>query len=136
MLFRSRLREYLDAGFDPAEPVVLVGDLNVAPEDRDVYDPEAWRGRVLFSEPEKEALERIRAWGFRDCFRAHHEEGGLYSWWDYRMHMFRRGNGLRIDHVWASEPAAAACTACDILVEPRRWERPSDHAPVVADFNF
>lgn len=132
----ERLRAWLDAGFDPQRPVVLVGDFNVAPEDRDVYDPEAFRGRVLFSEPEKEALARIRAWGFTDCFRRHHEEAGLYSWWDYRMNQFRRGNGLRIDHVWGSVPAAQACIGCDIHVEPRRWERPSDHAPVVAEFDL
>ncbi|MFA9459694.1 exodeoxyribonuclease III [Thiohalorhabdus methylotrophus] len=131
-----RLRAWLDETCDPADPVVLVGDFNVAPEDRDVYDPEAWRGRVLFSEPEKEALETIRAWGFTDCFRLHHEEAGLFSWWDYRMNQFRRGMGLRIDHIWASKPAAEACTACDIFVEPRRWERPSDHAPVVAELNL
>jgi len=132
----ERLRTWLDEAFDPAAPVVLVGDFNVAPEDRDVYDPEAFRDRVLFSEPEKAALERIRAWGFTDCFRQHHGEAGLYSWWDYRMNMFRRGNGLRIDHVWATPAAAEVCTACDILVEPRRWERPSDHAPVVAAFGL
>ncbi len=133
LAWMRRLREYLDAAFDPGQPVALVGDFNVAPEDRDLYDPEAWRGRVLFSEPEKEALEHIRAWGFSDCFRRHHDESGRYSWWDYRMSMFRRGMGLRIDHIWASGPAATACTACDIVVEPRRWERPSDHAPVVAE---
>ena len=132
----ERLRGWLDTAFDPADPVVLVGDFNVAPEDRDVYDPEAFRDRVLFSEPEKAALERIRAWGFRDCFRQHHDEAGLYSWWDYRMNQFRRDMGLRIDHVWATPAAAEACTACDIAVEPRRWERPSDHAPVVATFEL
>ncbi|HKJ71833.1 MAG TPA: exodeoxyribonuclease III [Gammaproteobacteria bacterium] len=132
----ARLRTWLDAEFDPAEPVVLVGDFNVAPEDRDVHDPEALRGRILFSDAEKEALERIRAWGFTDCFRAHHAEAGLYSWWDYRMNQFRRDMGLRIDHVWATPAAAEACAACDIVVEPRRWERPSDHAPVVAEFEL
>ncbi|HKJ87443.1 MAG TPA: exodeoxyribonuclease III, partial [Gammaproteobacteria bacterium] len=91
----QRLREWLDASCDPGEPVVLVGDFNVAPEDRDVYDPEVWRGRILFSDQEKAALETIREWGFTDCFRAHHEEDGLYSWWDYRMNQFRRGMGLR-----------------------------------------
>ncbi|KPV41001.1 exodeoxyribonuclease III [Thiohalorhabdus denitrificans] len=132
----QRLREWLDATYGAEEPVVLVGDFNVAPEDRDVHDPEAWRGRVLFSEPEKEALEAIRAWGFTDCFRLHHEDAGRFSWWDYRMNQFRRDMGLRIDHVWASRPAAEACSVCDIIVEPRRWERPSDHAPVVAEIDL
>ena len=136
LAWMQRLRDWLDHEFDPEEPVALVGDFNVATEDRDVYDPDAFRDRVLFSEPEKEALEGIRAWGFSDCFRRHHDEAGLYSWWDYRMNQFRRGNGLRIDHVWGSEPAAGACTACDIHVAPRRWERPSDHAPVVAEFDL
>lgn len=132
----ERLRGWLDTAFDPGDPVVLVGDFNVAPEDRDVYDPEALRDRILFSEPEKEALARIRDWGFTDCFRRHHEEAGHYSWWDYRMNQFRRGNGLRIDHIWATPAAAEACSSCEILVEPRRWERPSDHAPVVAEFKL
>ncbi len=129
----ARLRAYLDQAFDPGEPVLLVGDFNVAPEDRDVYDADALRDRILFSEPEKEALERIRAWGFVDCFRRHHDEAGLYSWWDYRLNMFRRGLGLRIDHIWGSRPVAEACSGCEILVEPRRWQRPSDHAPVMAE---
>lgn len=133
LAWMGRLRDYLDRAFAPDQPVLLVGDFNVAPEDRDVYDPDALRGRILFSEPEKEALERIRAWGFVDCFRRYCAEGGHYSWWDYRLNMFRRGLGLRIDHIWASQPAAAACTDCEILIAPRRWERPSDHAPVMAE---
>ncbi|MEF8793449.1 exodeoxyribonuclease III [Thiohalorhabdus sp.] len=132
----ERLRGWLDAAFDPADPVVLVGDFNVAPEDRDVYDPAALRDRILFSEPEKQTLERIRDWGFTDCFRRFHEGAGHFSWWDYRMNQFRRGNGLRIDHIWTTPAAAGACTSCDILIEPRRWERPSDHAPVVAEIEL
>lgn len=130
-----RLRGYLDARYQPGEPVLLCGDFNVAPEDRDVHDPRLWRGRVLFSEPEKEALAFIKEWGFTDALRMHHPEGQLYSWWDYRAGAFRRNLGLRIDHIWVSSPLAARCKDVFIDKLPRSWERPSDHAPVVAEFS-
>jgi exodeoxyribonuclease-3 len=129
-----RLRAFFDSRYQPDEPVLLCGDFNVAPDDRDVHDAEFWRGRILFSEPEKEALNLIRAWGFTDAFRMHHEQGGLFSWWDYRAGAFRRNLGLRIDHVWVSAPLAERCTGISIDKNPRKWERPSDHAPVVAEF--
>lgn len=132
--FFRELRAYLDANFSRSQPLCLCGDFNVAPEPIDVHDPQGWEGRVLFSEPEREALAAIRALGFTDCFRKHHPEGGRYTWWDYRMRAFQRKMGLRIDHLWATSPLAARCIAADIDVEPRRWERPSDHAPVWADF--
>jgi exodeoxyribonuclease-3 len=132
--FFRELRVYLGSRHAPSEPLFLCGDFNVAPEPIDVYDPKAWEGQVLFSEPEREALGAIRAFGFEDCFRKHHPEAGRYSWWDYRMLAFKRKMGLRIDHVWATAPLAARCTASDIDVEPRRWEKPSDHAPVWAEF--
>ncbi|HSH71331.1 MAG TPA: endonuclease/exonuclease/phosphatase family protein, partial [Deferrisomatales bacterium] len=107
---------------------------NVAAEDKDVYDPEAWAGGVLCSEPERSALEALRAVGFVDCFRKHHAEGGLYSWWDYRGGAFWKNRGLRIDHVWATPELAATCTACEVDLSPRKWKKPSDHAPVRALF--
>lgn len=128
------LRGYFDAEYDEKEEVLLCGDFNVAPEERDVHDPELWEGRVLFSKRERAALEKIKGWGFVDAFRLHNTEGGQYSWWDYRAMSFRRKAGLRIDHIWVSRPLAERCKACWIDVEPRRWERPSDHAPVVAEF--
>ena len=116
------------------ERLVVVGDFNIAPADADVHDPEEWRGKVLFSEPEHAALARIESLGLRDTFRLFSQEGGVFSWWDYRMNNFRRNRGLRIDLILASPAMQEACTASRVDIEPRRWERPSDHAPVVATF--
>jgi exodeoxyribonuclease-3 len=131
----KRLRDFLDASYDNSTPVLLCGDFNVAPEERDVHDPRLWQNRILFSEPEKAALQHIKNWGFTDTFRLHTEAGGHYSWWDYRAGAFRRNLGLRIDHIWVSAPLAARSKATWIDKEPRQWERPSDHAPVVAEFD-
>jgi exodeoxyribonuclease III len=114
--------------------LALLGDMNVAPEDRDVHDPQLWRGRILFSAPEKKALNEVKDWGFVDAYREHVAAGGNYSWWDYRAAGFRRNAGLRIDHIWVSPPLAERCTKAWIDKEPRGWERPSDHTPVVAEF--
>jgi exodeoxyribonuclease-3 len=130
----DRLRRFLDESCDINSPVLLCGDFNVAPEDRDVHDPRLWQNRILCSEPERAALQHVKDWGFTDTFRRHTEEGGHYSWWDYRAGAFRRNLGLRIDHVWVSEPLAARSKRTVIDKEPRGWERPSDHAPVVAEF--
>jgi exodeoxyribonuclease-3 len=130
----KRLRELLDQNYDPTSPVLLCGDFNVAPEERDVHNPQLWQNRILFSEPEKAALQNIKDWGFTDTFRMHTEEGGHYSWWDYRAGGFRRNLGLRIDHIWVSAPLAKRSTKTWIDKETRAWERPSDHAPVVAEF--
>ena len=131
----KRLREFFDQNYDNETPVLLCGDFNVAPEERDVHDPRLWQNRILFSEPERAALQQIKGWGFTDTFRLHTEEAGHYSWWDYRAGGFRRNLGLRIDHIWVSAPLAARNKATWIDKEPRGWERPSDHAPVVAEFD-
>ena len=128
-----RLRELLDR-HDPRIEVLICGDFNVAPEDRDVWDPEQWRGQILFSDPEKAALRTIVDWGFQDALRIHHQEGGLYTWWDYRAGAFHRGWGLRIDHILVSAPLAQRCIAVEIDRAERKGEKPSDHAPVVASF--
>jgi exodeoxyribonuclease-3 len=133
LAWMERLRGYFDARYAPTAPVLLCGDFNVAPEARDVHFPERWEGQVLFSEPERAALERVRAWGFVDAFRLHNEAGGFYSWWDYRAAAFRRNDGLRIDHVWVTEPLAKRCTAAWIDKQTRSWDRPSDHAPVMIE---
>jgi len=130
----GRLRSLLDEQHKQSEPLLLCGDFNVAPEERDVHDPALWQGRILFSRRERAALEHIRDWGFTDAFRQHTEEGGHFSWWDYRQGSFRRNAGLRIDHIWVSKPLAARSVATWIDTEPRTWERPSDHTPVVAEF--
>ena len=131
-----RLRRFFDESYETKERVLLCGDFNVAPEERDVHDPDLWEGHVLFSKRERAALTHIKDWGFVDAFRLHTEEGGQYSWWDYRQGAFRRNNGLRIDHIWVSERLAKRCEECWIDKEPRTWERPSDHTPVVARFRI
>lgn len=113
--------------------LVVLGDYNVAPEDRDVHDPEAWKDSVLVSEPEREAFRKLLALGLKDSFRLFEQPEKSFSWWDYRMMGFRRNHGLRIDHILLSEPLAAACTGASIDREMRRLERPSDHAPVLAE---
>jgi exodeoxyribonuclease III len=131
----ARLRKAFDQQEDPRKPLVLVGDFNVAPADIDVHAPERWSGKVLCSEPERQALREICAWGLVDCLRKlHPDTPKLFSWWDYRLAAFQRGWGLRIDHVLATAPLAARLTSCEIDVEPRKAEKPSDHAPVFADF--
>ncbi|MGH8635314.1 MAG: exodeoxyribonuclease III [Burkholderiales bacterium] len=113
--------------------LAVLGDFNVAPEDRDVYDPKAWEGQVLFSAPERDAFNSLLAAGMKDAFRLFEQSERSFTWWDYRMNAFRRKMGLRIDHILLSEALAKACTACTIDLEPRRNERPSDHAPVIAE---
>jgi exodeoxyribonuclease-3 len=130
----QRLREWLDGAVQPGEDLVLCGDLNVAPEERDVWDADAWRGKILFSEPEKQALAHLAAWGLIDVVRLHHPETGLYTWWDYRAGAFHRGWGLRIDHILASAPMARRCSGALVDRKERAGEKPSDHAPVIATF--
>jgi exodeoxyribonuclease-3 len=115
--------------------LVVLGDFNIAPESRDVHDPKRWEGHVLFSEPEREALRQILATGLSDTFRLFEQPEKSFSWWDYRMQGFRRNHGLRIDHILASAALRNTCTGCRIDKGPRANERPSDHAPVVAEFS-
>ena len=129
-----RLRGYLERRCEPRQPLALCGDFNVAPEPRDVADPEAWADTVLFHPEVRAALEEVRSWGLRDAFRIHHEEGGLYSWWDYRMLAFPKNRGLRIDHIFVSEPLAERCVDSSIHRQERKGKQPSDHAPVLAEF--
>jgi len=130
----KRLRAFFDANYKSSTPVLLCGDFNVAPEERDVYDVRLWQGRILFSDPERAALQEIKNWGFTDAFRLHTEGPGHYSWWDYRAGAFRRNHGLRIDHIWISQALVPRNINTWIDLSPRTWERPSDHAPVVAEF--
>jgi exodeoxyribonuclease-3 len=113
--------------------IAVLGDFNVAPEARDVHDPAAWEGQVLFSEPERAALRRLLAAGFADAYRLFEQPASSYTWWDYRMGAFRRNRGLRIDHVLLSSALAGEARSCAIDVAPRRLERPSDHAPVMCE---
>ncbi|KAB8195027.1 exodeoxyribonuclease III [Lysobacter maris] len=110
--------------------LVVLGDFNIAPDDRDVHDPELWNdGHILTSTAERDALRRLCALGLHDGYRLHHEEGGVFSWWDYRQAGFRRDRGLRIDLTLVSDALREACSGAGIDREPRTWERPSDHAP-------
>ena len=113
--------------------LALLGDFNVAPEDRDVHDPEAWREKILCSTPERDALRSLLALGLADAFRLFEQPERSFSWWDYRAMAFRRNQGLRIDHILLSPALAAGCRSCAIDKAPRRLERPSDHAPVIAE---
>lgn len=130
----GRLGRYLDRHCNPAQPLVVCGDLNVAPEARDVHDPAAWAETVLFHPQARAALSDLCAWGLVDAFRLHHSEGGLYSWWDYRQLAFPKNHGLRIDHILVTQPLAARCTEVRIDREARKGQGASDHTPVVATF--
>ena len=132
----DRLVAHLDADTDPGQDVIVGGDYNIAPDDRDVHDPAKWEGSVHVSAAEREALRMLSATGLQDTFRLFEQPPGTFSWWDYRMGAFRRNHGLRIDLVLASRDMAAACIGCHVDREPRTWERPSDHAPVVATFDI
>jgi exodeoxyribonuclease-3 len=122
---------YLRAELQRHDKLIVLGDFNIAPDDRDVHDPDAWRDQILCSEPERAALRGILELGFVDSFRAFVEDGGHFSWWDYRQGAFRRNIGLRIDLILASDTLRARMTASAIDRTPRTWERPSDHTPVV-----
>jgi len=113
--------------------MVVMGDFNIAPDDRDVHDPAAWHEQILCSTPERDALRRLLDLGLVDSFRLFNEEAGHYSWWDYRQAAFRRNLGLRIDLVLASEALRGRCRTASIEREPRTWERASDHTPVVLE---
>ncbi|HJX18888.1 MAG TPA: exodeoxyribonuclease III [Acidiferrobacterales bacterium] len=115
--------------------LVVLGDFNIAPEPRDVHDPKQWEGHVLFSQPERVAFRQLLATGLCDTFRLFEQPDKSFTWWDYRMQGFRRNHGLRIDHILASAALCQACTSCRIDQGPRAHERPSDHAPVVAEYN-
>lgn len=115
--------------------LALAGDFNVAPDDRDVYDPKAWEGQVLCSDPERAAFRGLLDLGLADAFRLFDQPEKSYTWWDYRQAAFRRDMGLRIDHILLSPALAQVCAACTIDRTPRKLERPSDHTPVVAEFN-
>jgi exodeoxyribonuclease-3 len=115
--------------------LAVLGDYNIAPEPGDVYDPRLWEGQVLFSEPERAAYRGLLAAGLTDAYRLFTQPERSYTWWDYRMNAFRRNLGLRIDHILLSPGLAATCEAVRIERDLRALERPSDHAPVVAELD-
>jgi exodeoxyribonuclease-3 len=117
------------------KPLAVLGDLNIAPEPRDVHNPKRWEGKIHFSEPERAAFRELLATGLKDAFRLFEQPEKQFTWWDYRLNAFERGWGLRIDHILLAPALAAKCRACAIDLEPRKRERPSDHAPVWAVLN-
>ncbi|MGI9237472.1 MAG: exodeoxyribonuclease III [Woeseiaceae bacterium] len=132
----ASLRDFLEAELAQNENVIVLGDFNIAPADEDVHDPEKWGDAILCSPKERAALKELLALGLVDVFREFEQPEKTFSWWDYRAAGFRRNAGLRIDLILASKPMAMRCTASYIDKEPRAWERPSDHTPVVAEFDF
>lgn len=128
-----RLRGFLEARWQPGDNIALCGDFNVAPEDRDVHDPDAWRGQIMFHPDEQAALRNVMEWGLRDAFRLHVQEGGYFTWWDYRAGAFHRGWGLRIDLMLVTEPLVPRCQRVFIDRNARKGPKPSDHAPVVIE---
>lgn len=129
----ERLARDVGTRFDlKNEKVVVLGDFNVTYDDRDVYDPGLWHEKILCSTPERDALAQLTRLGLADSFRKFHEEGGHYTWWDFRTGGFKRNHGLRIDHLLMSPAALAACTGVEVDLEARGGEKPSDHAPVIA----
>ncbi len=115
--------------------LIILGDFNVAPADEDVHDPKAWEGQVLCSPAERQLLDDILQIGFADSFRLFPQPPKSFSWWDYRMMAFRRNMGLRIDHILISNALKSFCRECRIDKGPRKWEQPSDHTPVIANFD-
>lgn len=130
----SAMREHISNEVQQHDKIILMGDFNIAPEDRDIHDPQKWAGKIMCSDTERSALSDICELGFSDLFREFEQPDEVFSWWDYRMGSFRRNHGLRIDLILGTAELAGMCTACDVDVEPRRLERASDHAPVWAEF--
>lgn len=126
---------YLEQQLKQYPKLALLGDYNIAPEDRDVYDPERWKGSVLVSEPERAAFRQLQALGLHDSFRLFEQPEKLYSWWDYRMVAFRRNLGLRIDHILISSALVPTAKSSWIDCAPRKLERPSDHTPVILELD-
>ena len=130
------LRAYLQTELKSHPRLLLLGDFNVAPQDRDVHDPKSWQGSVLVSAAERAGLAEIQALGLIDLFRKFDQPPATFSWWDYRQGAYRRNNGLRIDLILGTDAMHQTCLSCNIDRDPRAWERPSDHAPCVANFDI
>ena len=131
----AKVTQFIAEELERFERLIVMGDFNIAPADRDVYDPAAWREKILCSRPEREALQKLFDLGLSDTFRLFEQEEKSFSWWDYRAGGFRRNLGLRIDLILASGPLAELCRQASIDKAPRKLERPSDHTPVIAEFD-
>jgi exodeoxyribonuclease-3 len=132
----EKVTNYIREDIKAYKNYIILGDFNIVPADADVHDPEAWRDRIFCSDLERDALQNIINLGFKDSFRLFEQDEKSFSWWDYRQVAFRRNRGLRIDLILASTALAKICQSSIVDKEPRKLERPSDHAPVVAEFNL
>ncbi len=132
----DHLTRYIEKNLKENENLVVLGDFNIAPEDRDVYDPEAWKDKVLCSKEERGALEKLLDLGLVDSFRLFQQQEASYSWWDYRAAAYRRKMGLRIDLILLSSSLAKHCVSSTIDESPRGWEKPSDHTPVIIEVDM
>jgi exodeoxyribonuclease-3 len=128
----KKLQTWLTEELEQNPRLALLGDYNIAPEDQDAHDPKAWEGQNLVSPPERNAFQELINLGLTDSFRMFEQAPKTFSWWDYRMMGFRRNAGMRIDHILLSEALKEKCSASTVDKEPRTWEQPSDHAPVIA----
>lgn len=132
----KKLRKYFDKYFSPEDDVLLCGDTNICPHEMDLWNVRYWAKRMHFTREERDGLINIKRWGFIDVFRQFNDQPGEYTWWDtFRESSFPKNRGLRLDHLWATETLAESATDCWIDRTPRGWEHPSDHAPVVAEFD-
>lgn len=129
-------KQFLSAQLKAYPELMVVGDFNIAPEERDVHDPRLWQGQIMFSSEERQVFRELLALGLVDVFRKFEQPEASFTWWDYRQGAFRRNLGLRIDHILCSSALAMRCGACRIDKDPRKLDRPSDHAPVMAEFKI
>ncbi len=129
--FLGKLLEELSAGYTQKDRLVLLGDINIAPDERDVVSADAMQNVVSFHPKEHEFIEQFKQWGLQDIYRQFHKDGGLFSWWDFRTRGFEKNEGMRIDHIWVTDSIADQCQSCEIDVNNRSQPKPSDHAPVV-----
>jgi exodeoxyribonuclease-3 len=136
LVWLKALQTWLQAELSSHPRLALLGDFNIAPEDRDVHEPAKWLGQNLVSPEERSAFAQLIGLGLSDSFRLFDQAPKAFSWWDYRMMGFRRNAGMRIDHVLLSKALKECCVASRIDKEPRTWEQPSDHAPVIADLSL
>jgi len=132
----KHFQEFLLLEKNKYQKIIILGDFNIAPENQDVYDATKAEGKILFSDTERDIFAELINMNFNDCFRLHAQAEKSLSWWDYRLNAFKRNMGFRIDHILASKKMADVCEKCFIDKDPRGWERPSDHTPVIAIFNL
>ncbi len=131
----AAFRQWLTTTYTPTDALIVCGDFNIVPADVDAAHPDRWEGSVLTAPEVRRELAAMLEWGLTDVLQAHHPDGGMFSWWDYRHLAFPKNNGLRLDLILATEPLAAACTTISVDRYERKGSKPSDHAPVVMELS-